>query len=84
MSETETPHKRSPRWFFKGQSIVVGFILFGPFILPLVWFNPTYSSKKKIVVTGIILLLTYLLFVLTKGLLTQYFQIYDQMLNGMY
>jgi len=27
----------------------MGFILFGPFILPLVWFNPTYSPQKKIV-----------------------------------
>jgi len=83
MKERISTEKR-PKWFFKGQSIVLGFILFGPFILPLVWFHPTYSPQKKIVVTGIILLLTYLLFVLTKDLLTQYFQIYDQMLNGMY
>ena len=70
------------RWYHKNYPVVVGFILFGPFILPMVWLNPVFSPKKKLFVTLVILSLTYVLFILTKGLLTQYLDIYDQLMNG--
>jgi len=72
------------KWYFKDQSLVIGFLCVGPFVLPLVWFNPAYSPRKKIVITGIILFLTFGLVLLTKELLTQYLGIYDQILNEVY
>ncbi len=70
------------RWYYRGYSLVVGFILFGPFILPLVWLNPATSAQKKVVVTLVVLGLTYVLFLLMKSWLVQYFEIYDQLLGA--
>ena len=49
------------QWFFKPASLIVSILTVGPFALPLVWFHPTYSKTKKIVVTIVILVLTYVL-----------------------
>lgn len=52
-------------WYFRTESLVVGFLVAGPLILPMVWFNPRYSWTKKIVVTVVVLGLTL---VITKFL----------------
>jgi len=38
---------------------VLSFLTVGPFALPLVWFNPAFSMRKKIIITTIVLLLTW-------------------------
>ena len=48
-------------WYAKPVTLVISFLTVGPFALPLVWFNPVYSRRKKIVVTVIVLVLTYAL-----------------------
>ena len=45
-------------WYGKTATLVVSFLTVGPFALPLVWFNPVYSRRKKIIVTVILLALT--------------------------
>jgi len=54
--EQRAPHK--PKWYFRKSSSIVGFIFIGPFVLPLIWFNPHYSSTKKVVATVIIVILS--------------------------
>ncbi len=51
------PAQKSP-WYAKGSLLVISFLTIGPFALPLVWFNPTYSRRKKFIITGIVLVLT--------------------------
>ena len=46
-------------WYAKPVTLVVGFLTVGPFMLPLVWFNPAYSRRKKFVITLAVLALTY-------------------------
>lgn len=72
--------QQKPKWYFRGGSIFVGFLFVGPLILPLVWFNPEYSTTKKITVTAIIILITYwLLKMLTysAGNLKRYFDLLE-------
>ena len=48
-------------WYAKTATLVICFLTVGPFALPLVWFHPVYSRRKKIIVTGIVLALTSVL-----------------------
>lgn len=65
------------KWFFKTSSIVVAFLCVGPLALPLVWLNPRFSRKTKIITTIVTLALTwYLSAVLVNSLKTlkEYYQ----------
>ena len=47
------------KWYFKNSSIMIAFIAVGPLALPLVWFNPRYSAKSKILITVTSAIITY-------------------------
>ncbi len=49
-------------WYYKTASIVSGFLVVGPLVLPLVWIHPQYSLKKKIVITVIMVFISFMLF----------------------
>ena len=49
------------KWYFKTYWIVIAFLCVGPLALPLVWLNPRFSRGKKIIVTIIIIILSYYL-----------------------
>ena len=53
---TEKPKEK---WYLKPYAFVAAFICVGPIALPLVWINPRFSSKKKIIITIIILAASY-------------------------
>lgn len=38
-------------WYFTSGSLVVSFLLVGPFMLPMVWFHPTMDRKTKTIWT---------------------------------
>ena len=70
-------NKQRDKWYFKPSSLVVGFLLVGPFVLPLVWTNPGYSPRKKLVVSLVIIILSCLLLIMAAGsikTLTDYYQ----------
>ena len=75
--------KVTGKWYFKPYFLIIAFLCVGPFMLPLVWFNPHVSRKKKIVISGIVLIVTYVLsIVCTKAFksVNQYYQIiFDQL-----
>ncbi len=50
------------RWYHRNTSFVVAFLLVGPFALPLLWTNPRHSKTTKIVVTLLVLAVTWFLF----------------------
>ncbi len=68
--------KKQEKWFFKPQTVVIAFLCVGPFALPLVWFNPRLSTKAKVIITVIVLILSYVLGILlvnsTKSLIKYY------------
>ena len=54
------PTPKTP-WYAKTSVLVISFLTVGPFALPLVWLHPGYSRRKKIMITAIVLVLTYFL-----------------------
>lgn len=46
-------------WYFSNTFTIVGFLIVGPFVLPVVWLNPRYSKKVKIMISVVILVLSY-------------------------
>jgi hypothetical protein len=50
--------ERRSKWFFTKTALVIAFICAGPFALLLVWFNPRFSRKAKIIISVVILLLS--------------------------
>lgn len=49
------------KWYFKTYWLVIAFLCVGPIALPLLWLNPRFSQKKKIVVSVVIVIVTYYL-----------------------
>ncbi len=54
-------NKPQEKWYFKTSVLVIAFLCIGPFALPLVWFNPRFSPKAKIIISAIIIILSYFL-----------------------
>lgn len=51
--------KQPKKWYFKTSVVIIAFLCAGPLALPLVWFNPHFNQKKKIIITVIVLILSY-------------------------
>jgi hypothetical protein len=54
--------KSAVKWYFKTTPIVIAFLCVGPLALPLIWYHPRLSKGNKIILTVIILILSYVLF----------------------
>lgn len=52
-------NRQQEKWYLKTSALVIAFLCIGPFAIPLVWFNPRFSTKTKIVITIVIILLSY-------------------------
>jgi len=70
------------KWYFRTHFLVIAFLCVGPFMLPLIWFNPGLSQKKKIIITLIIVILSYCLGVLftnsIRSINVYYKQVFSQ------
>ncbi|MDP1854112.1 MAG: hypothetical protein Q8L26_07950 [Candidatus Omnitrophota bacterium] len=49
------------KWYFKTFWIVTALLSVGPLALPLVWLNSRFSQKKKVIVTIIVIILSWYL-----------------------
>ncbi|MFH0918427.1 MAG: hypothetical protein V1830_04770 [Candidatus Omnitrophota bacterium] len=54
-------NQENPKWYFKTWSLVASFLCVGPFMLPLVWSNPRFSKNSKIMITVVVLVVTYIM-----------------------
>ncbi|MCI0534802.1 MAG: hypothetical protein L0Z50_06215 [Verrucomicrobiales bacterium] len=52
-------------WYFKPGMLVVAFLVVGPFMLPLLWFNPHMRLQMKLVWTVVISLVSLVLILVT-------------------
>jgi len=71
-------NQNQPKWYFKTWSLVVSFLCIGPFMLPLVWTHPRLSKQSKIIITIVVLVVTYIMgAVLMKSLksIASYYQL---------
>ncbi len=53
--------QKDPKWYFKTWSLVASFLCVGPFMLPLVWTNPRFSKKSKIIISVVVVIITIIL-----------------------
>ncbi len=71
--------KPQDKWYFKPYWLIIAFLCIGPLALPLVWFNPSFSRRNKIIITIIIVILSYFLGVLFVNSLHTIIKYYQQM-----
>ena len=70
-----------PPWYFKTSSLVVGFICVGPLMMPMVWFHPKFTKLKKIILTVVIIIISVVLFQVTKKSLVSINEQYQEVQN---
>jgi len=56
---TMLANKPQEKWYFRTSALIIAFLCFGPFMLPLVWFNPHLSRTAKIIISSVIIILSY-------------------------
>ncbi|MCX5710622.1 MAG: zinc ribbon domain-containing protein [Candidatus Omnitrophica bacterium] len=69
------------KWYFKTPGIVIAFLCVGPLALPLVWINPRFSRKTKLIVTVILVILSWFvgsLFINSLKSINQYYGLISQ------
>ena len=73
--------KNSPKWYYKTTSLVILFLVMGPFALPLVWRHPTLSFKTKRVITAVVCIITLVLVTICgwalRTIIDYYHQLFD-------
>ena len=81
-SEARRPPQKSIPWYFRTSVIVIAVCCVGPLALPLIWWRPQTSRTWKLVLTAVILLLSYLLYLATVEsvqMLKQYYQMLEDL-----
>lgn len=53
-------------WHFRTSFLVVAFCCVGPLVLPLIWWRPNTSRKNKVILTVLILILSWLIYLTLK------------------
>lgn len=56
--------KPQKKWYLKTSVLIIAFFCVGPFALPLLWLNPGFSRRTKIVISIFIVVLSFLLGIL--------------------
>ena len=67
------------KWYFRTYWVVIAFLCVGPLALPLLWFNPRFSQKMKIVISIFVFVLTYYLSVFFGKSLKTVMSYYQQL-----
>lgn len=74
--------RQQDKWYFKTSALIIAFLCIGPFALPLLWLNPRFSQKNKIIISAIVIILSYYLGILLvnflKSINTYYQTIFKQ------
>ena len=79
--EAGSHQTKKAEWYYKTSTLVVGFFLVGPFIIPLIWFNPQYSKVKKIILIGVCIVITIISYQVIRASfvsIDQYYQLLQE------
>lgn len=74
-------NRQQDKWYFKTPMLIIAFLCVGPLALPLLWFNPRFSKRSKVIISIIVIILTYYLgiaFVNSLKSISRYYQILFQ------
>jgi hypothetical protein len=84
-SARSRPTNSSVKWYFRKAFIVIAIGCIGPFALPLIWYRPKTPLAWKIVLTVVILVLSYFLYQMTLysiNVIKENYKIIDNVMNG--
>jgi len=71
-----TDQGRKPEWFYKKSFLIIGFLIFGPLILPFIWFNPQFNRFQKILLSAAVILITAALIAWSYKIMQPIYQYY--------
>jgi len=71
---------KNDKWYFRNSSLIIALLCIGPLALPLVWFNPRFNKTIKVIISIIVIALTYYLTIFLLKSLQYLNQYYQQML----
>ena len=74
--------KPQEKWYYKTSILIFLFFCVGPFALPVLWLNPSFSRNKKIVVSAVVIILSYFLGVIFINSLKSINEYYKMILGG--
>lgn len=74
--------KSQEKWYYKTSILIFLFFCIGPFALPLVWFNPSFSRNKKMAISIVVLIMSYFLGVILFNFLKTINEYYKMVLGG--
>jgi hypothetical protein len=66
LDDSTMPSKEKLPWHFRISFLLVAFCCVGPLMLPLLWWRPNTSRTRKIVFTAIIVVLSWLAYLLLQ------------------
>jgi len=69
------------KWYFKTTVLVMALLCVGPLALPLLWFNPRFSLKMKIIISAGVIAVSYYLTVVTVNFLKTLTNYYKQLIG---
>jgi len=73
------------KWYFKPYWLAIAFLCTGPLMLPLIWLNPEFTRQKKIILSIIVIIISYFvgsLLLNAVNSLKDYYQLLFQQLQG--
>lgn len=76
--------KPHDKWYFGTSFLIIAFLCIGPFMLPLVWFNPALSRDKKIIMTIIITVISIILGIILVNSIKSVSNYYKQIFSLTY
>lgn len=82
--ETMLENKAPIKWYFKTSALVVAFLCIGPLMLPLVWFNPRFDSRRKVVMSVIMIIIAWVMAIIlakSVGSISEYYNMLKQSLS---
>ena len=74
--------KEKGKWYLKTPMLIIAFLCLGPLALPFLWLNPRFSRNKKLVITVIVIILSYYLGVVTINSLRSISKYYQTIFNS--
>lgn len=74
--------KVKDKWYFRISVFVIALLCVGPFALPLIWLNPRYSRKAKIIISIIVIIISYYLGFLFYNSLKSIIRYYRAVFQG--
>jgi lipopolysaccharide export LptBFGC system permease protein LptF len=72
------------KWYFKTSIFVIAVLCIGPLALPLAWFNPRYRPAAKVIITIVVIVLTYYLCIALAASMSSISKYYEELYKAVY